>query len=107
MSRNRYDDAFGVVRIKWVKGEPERTPYVVLCEVWEPTLLIAYEPDTKPRVSVSAHIEARVYKDNAWRRIGYNGSLFLVEGDGQVRRHATLVPRSWFGTVALDGWSKE
>lgn len=107
MSRNRYDDAFGVVRVRWQAGAPsEDSGRIVLCEVWQSTLSINYVASTKPEVAVTAIQEIRVCEGGKWWSIGYGGDKREAKG-GHVRRHAYLVSRSWRTTVALDGWSGE
>lgn len=107
MARNRYDDAFGVARIRWQRDEPDNSGSPVLVEVWRPTVDgLIYESPTKPRVIISARVEMRVFKDSKWWTVGWGGDL-SPSAPGQIRRWALLPWRTWSQTITLDGWRKE
>lgn len=106
MSRARYDDAFGVVPLKWRRGQPSSdTGRVVLVEVWRAFTDIEFTEPTKPRISVSASLEFWVRRDDEWMVLGFRGAMVAAE-PGEVRRHAFTDSRSWSATIALDGWGE-
>lgn len=107
MSRNRYLDAAGVCRQKWMREEPEDAGYPILVEVWRPSVKgLVYDEAFKPQVTVSAVIEVRVFKDGQWWKVGYKGAL-ETPASGQIRRWSRLGSRHWNATIALDGWNDE
>lgn len=108
MSRNRYDQGFGVRPIRWRREELPTSGRPVLVEVWEPEIDAEYFiEDAKPRVRVTASVEVRVYANGEWKRVGYGGAL-IQPANGVVRRWAYLPSlRQWSATVTLDGWAPE
>lgn len=107
--RNHYEPAYGVVRLRWQRGEPPRSPLPVLCEVWRSSLSVeSYMPGDRPRVNVNARIELRSWdsETSQWRVATYRGKSEPVE-PGEVRRYATLPMRSWSSVVKLDGWEPD
>lgn len=108
MARNHYTDAFGVCDVEWHKGEPNRSPFLVLVEVWRANLLDVDPQWSNPlrsQVHIAATIEPRLCVDGVWMVVGYEGTLRKPE-DGEVRRWASFKPRSWTKTITLDGWSE-
>lgn len=103
MARNRYEEGYGVARLRWKLGEPDTQPYgTVLVEVWSSALNLDHEA-AKPRVEVRARVEMRRYRNGEWQSMSFNGE-WAASAAGRVRRHAHLPSRNWYGTVALDGW---
>lgn len=102
MSRNSYDDAFGVCALEWHQGAPsDGDGRPVLVEVWRASVGV-YEA-TKPRAVVAASLEMRVRVEGQWKTLRYGGGLEDAR-DGVVRRHAYMRSRWWHATIKLDGW---
>jgi hypothetical protein len=103
MANNKYEDAFGVLRLRWEYGEPEDRiygPYVV--ELWR-TGLSTWEA-RKPEVTVDATLEVRISVNGETKALAHHGAL-VEPREGTVRRWARLVRgRNWRGNVKIDGW---
>lgn len=106
MARNKYDDAHGVVRMRWEHGEPSSpvSGQLFVCEVWRASTRLLNSEPTKPRINVEARQEVRMWADGAWKTVGWNGVIRQSE-PGEVRRHTRLFARNHYMTVTLDGWS--
>lgn len=105
MSANRYDDAYGVSSLTWNLGTPASTitGRPVLCEVWRASTGINTNEATKPQVYVEATLEIRMWQNNEWQTIGWNGQV-TPSKPGEIRRYAYMRTRRWSHTIALDGW---
>jgi hypothetical protein len=103
--RNRYREAFGVVGLRWRRGDPPPGE-AVLCEVWRADLSIpSWGAGKMPRIGVAARLEARCWDGQRWRALGPSG--LYDPTPGTVRRWASLGRRWWHGTLTLDGWNEE
>lgn len=110
MTRNKYEEAFGVTRLRWQQGDPsDENGSVVIVEVWRTTLHAGVYTGVRPSVNVTADIQVWTRAGGEWRRVGHAGTTELAYPQNRagfdVRRWAPLASRQWNGRVTLDGWS--
>lgn len=106
MARQKYDDAYGVLRMNWKRGSPELPWYggAVVVEIWDAESRANMHEARMPQVRVSAVREVWVRNDGQWRAVRSNGTLSDIH-PGEVRRHATVnAMRWWETTITIDGW---
>lgn len=107
MARNRYDDAFGVLRMRWNAGEPPTSQgELFLCEVWVSRTIINRSEGPKPQVVVDARREVRYLDGGRWKVLRWSGEIDDA-GAGEVRRYTRVAhSRAWGATIALEGWDQ-
>ena len=105
MSRNHYEEAFGVVSLQWRPGEPDpEFGCLYLCEVWRASIDTLGDAK-KAQSRVTASLEIHYFKDGTRYAIGYRGGVSVAK-PGETRRHARMSSRTWRATIALDGWDR-
>lgn len=113
MSRNKYDVAMGVTRVRWTYGDMSGEKYGVrLVETWAAGIP-SFAEANKPQVKVTATVSVWSWRQNGptgnycWHRLSVGGDWLPVDlSETRVRRWARLSNRTWYATITLDGWER-